>query len=83
MTNDNITSLITTLRSEIQKKSISPENIGYLLQLIYDYTLSLEGKSDKSISSILKRIQDLNNSLSVGIDSAFSDGSITPQIRNL
>lgn len=77
MTNDNITSLITTLRSEIQKNSISPENIGYLLQLIYDYTLSLEGKSDKSISSILKRIQDLNNSLSVGIDSAFSDGSIT------
>lgn len=38
----NITTLITALRNETEKQSISPENVGYILQLMLDLTVSLD-----------------------------------------
>ncbi len=40
MENNNISALISSLRTEVEKNSISPENVGYLLQLIYDFSVS-------------------------------------------
>ena len=63
MGNVNITSLISALRGEIEKGSISPENIGYLLQLIYDYSTSNSETLSKKINDLTTDVKTNTNSL--------------------
>lgn len=48
----NITTLITALRNETEKQSISPENVGYLLQIIVDFC----NEQDLSLSETVETL---------------------------
>ncbi|MBQ7941425.1 MAG: hypothetical protein IJ328_03330 [Muribaculaceae bacterium] len=56
-TTTDITSLIAALRAETEKNSVSPENVGYLIQLVYDYAGSL-------FSSVSENVRVLSVALS-------------------
>ena len=59
MTTADITSKISALRAEIEKDSVSPENVGYLLQLVHDYTNSVKTLLTENLESLRKTIDNI------------------------
>lgn len=64
----DITNLISALRAETEKQSISPESVGYLLQTLLDLLTNIDNALQSSLSSLTQTHNSDKTALEVEID---------------
>lgn len=81
-----ITALITALRNETEKHSVSPENVGYILQSLLDLTVSLDqsGLSAEVQTALQNATTALNtaNSAKTLAENASSSATASVSVAN-